>query len=298
VINAIMQSKDWDSTAIFLGWDDWGGYYDNVDPPKVDAEGYGIRVPGLVISPYAKQGYIDHQNLSFDAYLKFIEDDFLGGVRIDNSDGRPDSRPDVRENAPELGNLIDDFDFNQTPRKPIILDPNPFKGVNLLGPEKIGTTGTNPLTPYPECPRATGVVAGTRVAPVVLGRTRASERRSLTHYFPMANRRFDDLCVASGHGIRVGYLTRRPGGPQVAVLAMTENTLYSDDGFTPGQKLPSHGLPTAIRRGRFEWYAVRLAKATLFIKALNGLVQEVGLGSRGLTRTHAAQVRLLADLHA
>jgi hypothetical protein len=59
-----------------------------------------------VISPYARQGYIDHQTLSFDAYLKFIEDDFLGGARIDPAtDGRPDSRPDVRENAPQLGDL-------------------------------------------------------------------------------------------------------------------------------------------------------------------------------------------------
>ena len=77
-------------------------------PPAVDAQGYGLRVPGLVISPYAKQGYIDHQTLSFDAYLKFIEDDFLGGQRLDPAtDGRPDPRPDVRENAPILGNLVE-----------------------------------------------------------------------------------------------------------------------------------------------------------------------------------------------
>ena len=74
-----MSGPDWDSTAIFVAWDDWGGFYDHVQPPNVDANGYGIRVPGLVISPYAKQGYVDHQTLSFDAYLKFIEDDFLGG---------------------------------------------------------------------------------------------------------------------------------------------------------------------------------------------------------------------------
>jgi len=79
-----------------------------------------------VISPYARKGYIDHQTLSFDAYLKFIEDDFLGGQRIDpKTDGRPDSRPDVRENDPRLGNLISDFDFSQPPRPPMILDPYP-----------------------------------------------------------------------------------------------------------------------------------------------------------------------------
>jgi phospholipase C len=126
LINAAMQSKDWNNTAIFLTWDDWGGFYDHVVPPNVDTLGYGIRVPGLVISPYAKQGYIDHQTLSFDAYIKFIEDDFLNGQRLNPAnDGRPDSRPVVRENVPQLGNLIQDFNFNQTPIKPMILPVKP-----------------------------------------------------------------------------------------------------------------------------------------------------------------------------
>ena len=122
LINSIMQGPDWNSTAIFLAWDDWGGFYDHIQPPVVDQNGYGLRVPGIVISPYAKEGYIDSQTLSFDAFNKFIEDDFLNGERIDPAtDGRPDPRPDVRENNPELGNLVNDFDFDQPPRAPIIL---------------------------------------------------------------------------------------------------------------------------------------------------------------------------------
>ena len=129
VINAIMKSPAWSSTAIFLSWDDWGGFYDHVSPPKIDVEGYGIRVPGLVISPYARKGYVDHQQLSFDAYLKFIEDVFLGGSRLDpRTDGRPDPRPDVRENAPHLGDLALDFNFNQPPRAPVVLGTNPPSG--------------------------------------------------------------------------------------------------------------------------------------------------------------------------
>jgi phospholipase C len=112
-----------------LSWDDWGGFYDHVAPPVVDSAGYGLRVPGIVVSPYAKHGFIDHQVLSQDAYVKFIEDVFLGGARLDpKTDGRPDSRPDVRENNPMLGNLLSDFDFDQQPRVPLVLDPNPSPG--------------------------------------------------------------------------------------------------------------------------------------------------------------------------
>jgi phospholipase C len=126
IINAVMKSPDWKSTAIFLTWDDWGGLYDHVVPPGVDTLGYGIRVPGLVISPYAKKGYIDHQILSFDAYAKFIEDDFCHEERLNpKTDGRPDSRPDVREDMSILGNLVQDFDFSQKPEHPLILPVHP-----------------------------------------------------------------------------------------------------------------------------------------------------------------------------
>ncbi len=122
LIDAIMRGPDWKSTAIFLSWDDWGGFYDHVVPPRVDDNGYGLRVPGIVISPYARHGLIDHQTLSHDAYVKFIEDDFLGGMRIDpTTDGRPDQRPTVREDVRILGDLRADFDFRQAPRPPEIL---------------------------------------------------------------------------------------------------------------------------------------------------------------------------------
>jgi phospholipase C len=150
LINAIMRSPDWDSTAIFLAWDDWGGFYDHVQPPVVDEDGYGLRVPGLVISPYARRGFIDHQTLSFDAYVKFIEDDFLGGQRLDpRTDGRPDPRPDVREDAPQLGDLTADFDFDQAPLPPLILPVRPQ--TDLIGPARRprgGRATVSGLTPF------------------------------------------------------------------------------------------------------------------------------------------------------
>ena len=137
LVDAVMHSPDWDSTAIFLSWDDWGGFYDHVVPPKVDVNGYGLRVPAIVISPYAKRGFVDHQTLSFDAYDKFIEDDFLHGQRIDPAtDGRPDPRPDVRENERILGNLVDDFDFSQPPRAPVVLPVHPATTLTEVRPSQ------------------------------------------------------------------------------------------------------------------------------------------------------------------
>ncbi|MFP5268453.1 MAG: alkaline phosphatase family protein [Acidobacteriota bacterium] len=149
LINAVMQGPDWKDSAIFLAWDDWGGFYDHVIPPVVDENGYGIRVPAMIISPYAKPHLIDHQTLSFDAYLKFIEDDFLGGLRLDpKTDGRPDPRPTVREDVPILGDLAKDFDFNQQPLPALILPEHPATDLvarpsaKKMSPKKSSTTQT------------------------------------------------------------------------------------------------------------------------------------------------------------
>jgi phospholipase C len=126
LINAVMQSGYWSNAVIFLTWDDWGGFYEHVPPPVIDINGYGIRVPAMVISPYAKPAFLDHQTLSHDAYMKFIEDRFLNGQRVDPAtDGRPDPRPSVREKLVP-GDLINDFDFTQTPLSPLVLDPCPY----------------------------------------------------------------------------------------------------------------------------------------------------------------------------
>ena len=107
-INAVMRSPDWSSTAIFLAWDDWGGFYDHVAPPRVDAQGYGLRVPALVISPYARRGL----HRPPDAELRRVPQVHRGRLprRRAASTRRPTAgptpRPDVRENAKILGNLV------------------------------------------------------------------------------------------------------------------------------------------------------------------------------------------------
>ena len=133
-INAVMEgpSDQWAHTAIFLFWDDWGGFYDHLPPRRVDENGYGIRVPSMLISPWARRDLpIDHTEYSFDSFLKLIEDRFLQGERLDGindylgSNPWPDPRPTVREEVPTLGDLRFAFDFGQVPRAPLILDPNP-----------------------------------------------------------------------------------------------------------------------------------------------------------------------------
>jgi uncharacterized protein (TIGR03437 family) len=109
LVNAVMNGPQWNSTAIFLAWDDWGGFYDHVNPPQVDQYGLGIRVPGIVISPYARQGYIDHKQYSFESWLKTVEERF--GV----------NSLTARDN--NANDMYDAFDFTQQPRAPVVLNP-------------------------------------------------------------------------------------------------------------------------------------------------------------------------------
>ena len=163
MINQIEQSPDWDSTAVFLTWDEWGGFYDHVVPPTIDANGLGIRVPSILISPYAKQGYIDHGVHSFDSYERFIEDVFLNSQRLDpTTDGRPDTRPVVRENAPQLSDFTNDFDFTQPPRAPEIIGNTNANAIDPTVKPVAATIHASTL------PKTTTAAAGAPVsAPVV-----------------------------------------------------------------------------------------------------------------------------------
>jgi phospholipase C len=112
VVNAIGQSPEWNSTAIIIVWDDWGGFYDHVPPPQLNFAGLGFRVPMLVVSPYDRvtpgkqQGYISHTQFEFGSILRFIEDNWGLGTL-----GTADARATSLAN-PRLGV----FDFTQAPR--------------------------------------------------------------------------------------------------------------------------------------------------------------------------------------
>jgi phospholipase C len=111
LVNTVMASPYWASMAIFVTWDDWGGFYDHVTPPQVDAYGLGPRVPLLVISPYAKPGYISHQQGEFSSLAKFVLVNWgLPGLG-------------QRDALSSTSDLTDFFDFGQNPQAPNALPP-------------------------------------------------------------------------------------------------------------------------------------------------------------------------------
>jgi phospholipase C len=104
IVNAVGESKYWNSTAMFIFWDDYGGWYDAEPPAYKDYDGLGLRLPMLIVSPYAKQGYVSHVHYEHGSILKFVEDTFDLG-RLAASDKRAKSP------------ARDCFDFSAPPRK-------------------------------------------------------------------------------------------------------------------------------------------------------------------------------------
>ncbi len=119
IVNAIMASDYWNSTAIIVTWDDWGGFYDHVPPPIVDNYGLGFRVPTLVISPWSKHHYIDHTQYEFASMLKLVEDNF--GV----------SPLTERDNS--TNDMMNSFNFTQIPQQPLIVAANFIENSTSIG---------------------------------------------------------------------------------------------------------------------------------------------------------------------
>ena len=151
LIQALMQSDAWGSSALMVSYDDWGGWYDHVPPPQVDKYGYGFRAPAFLVSPYARRGYIDSTTLDFTSALKFIEE---------NYELEPLAERDAKANS-----LINAFDFTQPPRQPVFisserLPPVAKSALNLMVPRSaygaalvlaillIGFIGFEPYFPH------------------------------------------------------------------------------------------------------------------------------------------------------
>jgi phospholipase C len=117
LVNAIMKSKYWQDTAIFVTWDDYGGFYDHVAPPVIDTYGEGFRVPTLIISPWAKHGYVDHTTYEFGSMLRLAEGIF--------------QVPSLNTRDVVANNLLNAFDFGQTPQPPLVEPGNFVSGMTV-----------------------------------------------------------------------------------------------------------------------------------------------------------------------
>lgn len=107
MIHTLMQSDFWESSAFFITYDDWGGWYDHVPPPQIDERGLGFRVPALLVSPYARMGHIDHTQLEHTSVLKFIEENW--------------NIPPLAERDAKASNFLSAFDFSAAPRPPVFV---------------------------------------------------------------------------------------------------------------------------------------------------------------------------------
>jgi phospholipase C len=110
-LNALMQSPLWRSTAVFLTWDDFGGFYDHVRPPRFDAISFGPRVADIVISPYARSGYVDHTTYDFTSILRYIEDKY--------------HLPHLSAFDRHATSIARSFDFGWQPLPPLVLRERP-----------------------------------------------------------------------------------------------------------------------------------------------------------------------------
>jgi phospholipase C len=125
LVNQIMDSPYWASTAIIITWDDYGGFYDHVPPPQIDAYGEGFRVPTLVISPWAKRGFIDHTQYEFASFLKLAEHVF--------------NLPSLGTRDVKANDMMNSFDFNQTPQPPLLEPANFIGPANSVGSSTVGS---------------------------------------------------------------------------------------------------------------------------------------------------------------
>jgi phospholipase C len=140
-INAVMQGPQWGSTAMFLTWDDFGGYYDHLPPPQITTYGLGIRLPLIIISPYAKPANISKTVYSFESMLAFAENIF--------------GLPPLLKADTLANNMADSFDFEQTPLPPLILQPRSCPAIKVSCPAGAGQAEVS----YSSRARATGGVA-------------------------------------------------------------------------------------------------------------------------------------------
>jgi uncharacterized protein (TIGR03437 family) len=241
LVNAVMNSPLWNTTAIFIAWDDWGGFYDHVDPPTVDQYGLGIRVPGLVVSPYARQGYVDHKTYSWESWLRIIEERF----GVSPMTGRDNTAND----------MSDAFDFTQQPRPPVLLSgtgsPYPPTLQTLNHPAGTLIAANSAYGTYALAPQTITSIYGSNLAaapaqaqsqplPTMLGGVSVTIKDSSGATFPVP------LIYVSPS--QVNCLIPTGVAPGVATIVVSNGSATSTGTAVIGQIAP--GLYTATQTGQ------------------------------------------------
>jgi len=211
-INAIMNGPDWDSTAIFLTWDDFGGFYDHVQPPKLDQFGLGPRVPFIIISPYVNGKTIDHTQYEFSSVLRFIEDTF--------------NLPSLTNRDAEASNMMDAFNFNQSPLPPLVLSQRqcPFTVLGTtFGEQLVGSAVTNSV------PVFNSGTTTVKITSAVISGSQDFTVSGCKGFIP----------PGSACGVKVKYLPTQLGA-ETATLTLTDNFSGSP------QKVSLSGIGSAL----------------------------------------------------
>jgi phospholipase C len=215
-LNALLSGPDGPSSATFLVWDDFGGFYDHIKPPALDQYGLGPRVPLLIVSPYAKSGFISHTAYEFSSVLKFIEERF--------------GLPALSTRDLNAHDMLDSFDFKQDPIPPLILQPHNCPILSTphlsMGTEPVGSTSA----------ATTIVVSNFGTTPLAIGKTSTSSEFPQTNTCPAslmagATCNVNITFAPAAAGPRTGTVTvtdSDPTSPQVAQLVGLGSNLVLD----------------------------------------------------------------------
>jgi len=205
-LNALMQGPDWASSVVFLTWDDFGGFYDHVPPPGIDQYGFGPRVPMIIISPFAKPGYISHTQYSFESVAKFIEERY--------------AMPPLTDRDANANDMLDSFNFFQKPNPPLIL---PTRACPLLSTTnvKFGNTAVH-STSLADVVTLTNLrTTGLHISSLSVTGDFALNACALRTLNPNTNCALNVTFKPTATGIRTGTLTvvdDDPSSPQVVSL--------------------------------------------------------------------------------
>jgi phospholipase C len=154
LVNAVMQSTYWQDTAIIVTWDDYGGFYDHLAPPTIDAYGEGFRVPTLIISPWARHGFVDHTMYEFGSMLKLAETVF--------------HVPSLSARDSQSNDMLDAFDFAQAPQPPLV-EPGNFVAGMSVAPASNGYSTVTTTSSFAMSSSVTSTTASALPSSLVVG---------------------------------------------------------------------------------------------------------------------------------